>query len=59
MITYQLSISIRMSQQYLVWPPRELVIGEHDIVETSRAVDQHSHPLVLRGYLRNLNICKI
>ena len=57
MITYQLSI--KMSQQYLVWPPRELVIGEHDIVETSRAVDQHSHPLVLRGYLRNLNICKI
>ena len=31
----------------LIWSPRELVVGEHDVVETGGAVDQNSDPLVL------------
>ena len=31
----------------LIWSPRELVVGEHDVVETGGAVDQNSDPFVL------------
>ena len=31
----------------LIWSPRELVVGEHDVVKTGGAVDQNSDSLVL------------
>ena len=36
-----------MIYKCLIWSPRELVVGEHDVVKTGGAVDQNSDSLVL------------
>ena len=49
-----ISISISIVSKDLVGSPRELVVREHDVVETGRSVNQHCHPLILGGDLKNL-----